>query len=52
MASEVADITEFNSQVVARLPLNIQRVVIGVGQLVGAIVNTQRDGLATIVDAC
>src|SRR5271170_5236625 len=51
MAAEVADVAEFNNPVVAWLPLDIQSVVVGVGQLVSAIIDTQRDGLAAIFDA-
>ena len=45
VAAQIADIAELDGQVVARLPLNIQRVVDGVRQLVGAVVNAQRDRL-------
>ena len=46
MAAEIAHIAEFEDQVVAWLPLDIQRVVVGVGQFVGAVIDAQRDGLA------
>ena len=46
VAAEVADVAKLDGQVVARLPLDVQRVVIGVGQLVGAVVDAKRDRLA------
>ena len=41
MASEIADVADVNGQVVARLPLNIESLIDGVGQLVGAIVDAK-----------
>src|SRR5580700_9818500 len=38
MAAQVADVSDFKHQIVARLPLNVERLVHGVRQLVGAIV--------------
>ena len=51
MAAQVADIANFNGQVVSRLPLDVQRVVHGVRQLVGAVVHAERDRLAAVHDA-
>ena len=50
MAAEVADVANFDCQVVARLPLDVEGVVEGVGQLVGAVVDAERDGLAVVDD--
>ncbi len=38
MAAEIADVANFDCQVLARLPLDVESVVDGVGQFVGAIV--------------
>src|SRR5207302_6908650 len=48
--AEVADVADFDGEVVARLPLDVERVVVGVGQLVGAVIDAERDGLAALVD--
>jgi hypothetical protein len=50
MTTDIADVAEFNNPVVAWLPLDIQRLVVSVGQLVSAIVDAQRYGLSTIFD--
>ncbi len=50
MTADVADVADIDREVVARLPLNIQRVVEGIRQLVRAIVDAERDGLTVIVD--
>jgi hypothetical protein len=42
MAAEIADVTDFDGQVATRLPLNIERLVQGVRQLVGAVVIGER----------
>ncbi len=38
MAAEISDIANVNRQVVPRLPLNVQRLIHRVGELVGAVV--------------
>ncbi len=48
MAAEVADVAELDGEVVARLPLDVEGVVDGVGQLVGAVVDAERDRLAVV----
>ncbi len=52
VAAEIADIADFDGEVVARLPLDVERVVEGVGQLVGAVVDAERDGLAERRSRC
>ena len=49
MTAEIADVADFECQIVARLPLDVQRVVDTVGQLVGPVVDAERDRL-TVVD--
>jgi len=51
MAAHIAHITKLDGQIAARLPLNVKGVVDGVGQLVGAVVDTKRDRLAVIDNA-
>ena len=51
MASQVAHVAHFNRQIVARLPLQVQRVVDRVRQLVGAVIDAQRDRLAIVDNA-
>ena len=48
MAAHIAHIAQFDGQIVARLPLDVERVVEGVGQLVLAVVDAERDGLAVV----
>ena len=43
--AEVANITDFDGQIIPRLPLKIERVVDGVGQFVGAVVGGKREQL-------
>ena len=43
VTAEVADVAQFDGEIVARLPLDVERVVDGVGQLVGAVVDAERD---------
>ena len=50
MATQVPDVAEFDGEVVARLPLHIEGVVVGVGKLVGLVVDSQGDGLAICID--
>ena len=38
MAAEIADVANVDSEVVTRLPLNVERLVERVGELVGAVV--------------
>src|SRR5262249_24660247 len=51
VASEVADISDLNRQISSRLPLNIEGVVNGVGQLIGAIIGCEREQLLTTNDS-
>ena len=41
MAAYVADVADFDCNVVPRLPLDVEGVVDSVGQLVGAVVNAE-----------
>ena len=41
MTAEIADVADFNSEVAARLPLNIEGLVHSVWQFVGAIVDAE-----------
>ena len=41
MTAQIADVADFNSKVVARLPLNIEGLVHSVWQFVGAIVDAE-----------
>ena len=41
MAAEIADVTNLDRQVLARLPLDIESAVDGIGQFVGAIVGSE-----------
>src|ERR1700761_3872183 len=50
MPAQIADIANFYGDVVARLPLNVERVVVSVGKRVLAVVDTKRDRLAAIAD--
>ncbi len=51
VAAEVAYISELDGQIIAWLPLDIQRVVVGVRQFVRAVVDAERDRLAAVVNA-
>ena len=48
MASEVSHIAQFDGEIIARLPLEVEGVVDGVGQFVGAVVNAEGNGLAVV----
>ena len=48
MTAHVAHVANIDGEIIARLPLNVQCVVEGVGQLVGAVIDAERDGLAAI----
>src|SRR5215472_13332386 len=50
MTAEVADVSDLEGEVFARLPLDVERVVVGVGKFVGAVVDAERDGLAIVLD--
>ena len=50
MTAQVADVTDLDRQVVARLPLNIERVIDGVGQFVGTVVSGKGEKLRAIDD--
>ena len=43
MAPEVPNISYVNGEIVTRLPLNIERLIHRVGQLVGAVVVPKRE---------
>ena len=51
VTSEVAHVTDFNGEIVARLPLDIERVVDGVGKLVGPIVSSKGNRLPLRIPA-
>jgi hypothetical protein len=51
VAAHIAHVAQLDGQVGPRLPLEVERVVDGVGQLVGAVVDAERDGLAVVDDA-
>lgn len=51
MSAHVADVSDFDSEVITWLPLNVERVVDGVGQLVGTVENAKGDWLSAIDDA-
>ena len=38
VAAEVADVSDLDGEIVTRLPLKVERVIDGVGQLVGAVI--------------
>ena len=50
VTAEVADVTELDGDGRCGLPLDVERVVVGVGKLVVAVVDAERDGLAAVVD--
>lgn len=50
MPAEVADIADLDGQIIARLPLDVQRVVDAVGKLVVAIVEGEREKRRAIND--
>ncbi len=45
VAAKVADVSDLDSQIVAWLPLNVERVVDGVRQLVGAVIGGKGEEL-------
>src|SRR5579864_8821801 len=38
MSSKISDVTDVDCEIVARLPLDVERLVHGIGELVGAVV--------------
>ena len=50
--AKVADITDLDGQIVSRLPLKIERVIDGIGQLVGAVISGEGKELLPVQDSC
>src|ERR1700722_6000732 len=46
-AAKVADVSDFDRKIVSRLPLDIERVVDGVGKLIGTVVSGEGKQLRT-----
>src|SRR5579862_1924411 len=42
MAAQIADVADIDGQIIARLPLKVERFIHRIGQLVGAIINSKR----------
>ena len=52
MAAQIAHVSEFDGEIVPRLPLDVECVVHGVGQFVGAVVDTERNRPAISSQCC
>jgi hypothetical protein len=48
VTADIAHVAEFDGDIGTRLPLNVEGVVDGVGQLVSAVVYAEGDGLAVV----
>src|SRR5713226_10761879 len=50
MAPEIADVTDGDREILARLPLNVERLVHGVGKLIPPVVIREREKLRAVGD--
>ena len=48
MAAQIAHVSKLEGEIVPRLPFDVESVIEGVGQFVGAVVNAKRYGPAII----
>ena len=52
VAAQVADVSDFDGEIVTRLPLDVERVIDGVGELVGTVISGKREERLAVDNGC